>query len=212
MHKPKTIVRDISWLSFNHRVLQEAADDTVPLKERIKFLGIFSNNLDEFFRVRVATLQRMVEVGKKGNMHLEVQPELILEKIQDVVLEQQKEFEHVWNDIQKQLSRHKIFLIKETQLTREQKKFVVNYFDEEIRSNIVPLMIEKIQAFPVLSDKSIYLACKLSKKDKSIPQRFALVSVPARRLPRFIILPSKHGVHHIINSLLPSLYFFFFWI
>jgi polyphosphate kinase len=198
MHKPKTIVRDISWLSFNHRVLQEAADDTVPLKERIKFLGIFSNNLDEFFRVRVATLQRMVEVGKKGNMHLEVQPELILEKIQDVVLEQQKEFEHVWNDIQKQLSRHKIFLIKETQLTREQKKFVVNYFDEEIRSNIVPLMIEKIQAFPVLSDKSIYLACKLSKKDKSIPQRFALVSVPARRLPRFIILPSKHGVHHII--------------
>lgn len=198
MHKPKTIVRDISWLSFNHRVLQEAADDTVPLKERIKFLGIFSNNLDEFFRVRVATLHRMIELGKKGNMHLEVQPELILEEIQDIVLEQQKEFESTWNDILKELNRQKIFLIKDTQLNREQKKFVVNYFDEEVRSNIVPLMIENIQGFPVLSDKSIYLACKLSRKDRSIPQRFALVSVPARRLPRFIILPSKPGVHHII--------------
>lgn len=198
MHNPKTIARDISWLSFNHRVLQEAADDTVPLKERIKFLGIFSNNLDEFFRVRVATLHRMVEVGKKGNMHLEVRPELILEEIQGIVLQQQKEFESTWNDILKELKKQKIFLVNEKQLNREQQKFVVNYFDEEIRSNVVPLMIESIQSFPVLSDKSIYLACKLSKKDKSIAQRFALVSVPARRLPRFIILPSKQGEHHII--------------
>ncbi|MES2849328.1 MAG: polyphosphate kinase 1 [Bacteroidota bacterium] len=198
MRKPKTIIRDISWLSFNHRVLQEAADETVPLKERIKFLGIFSNNLDEFFRVRVATLHRMIEVGRKANIHLEVQPEMILEEIQDIVLEQQKEFEGTWNDILKELKKQKIFLKTETQLTREQKKFITNYFDEEIRSNVVPLMIESIHNFPVLSDKSIYLACKLSKKDKSIPQRFALVSVPARRLPRFIILPSKQGEHHII--------------
>ncbi len=215
MHKPKTIVRDISWLSFNHRVLQEAADDTVPLKERIKFLGIFSNNLDEFFRVRVATLQRMIEVGKKANMHLEMQPQLILEQIQDIVLEQQKEFERTWNDIFKELKKHKIFLVNETQLNREQKKFIINYFDEEIRSNVVPLMIENIQHFPVLSDKSIYLACKLSKKDKTIPQRFALVSVPARRLPRFIILPSKHGQHviilleDIIRHCLPYIFSFF---
>ncbi len=198
MHTTKTIVRDVSWLSFNHRVLQEAADDTVPLKERIKFLGIFSNNLDEFFRVRVATLHRMIEVGRKGNMHLEVKPELILEEIQDIVLEQQKEFEAIWNDILKELKKQKIFLVTESQLNREQKKFITNYFDEEIRSNVVPLMIESIQSFPVLSDKSIYLACKLSKKNKSIAQRFALVSVPARRLPRFIILPSKQGEHHII--------------
>lgn len=215
MHKVKTIVRDISWLSFNHRVLQEAADDTVPLKERIKFLGIFSNNLDEFFRVRVATLHRMVEVGKKGNMHMEVKPEMILEEIQDIVLQQQKEFESTWNDVFKELKKQKIFLINETQLTREQKKFVVNYFDEEIRSNVVPLMIENIQYFPTLSDKSIYLACKLSKKDKSIPQRFALVSVPARRLPRFVILPAKQGEHHIIllediiRHCLPFIFSFF---
>ncbi|HOZ77334.1 MAG TPA: polyphosphate kinase 1 [Ferruginibacter sp.] len=215
MYKPKTIVRDISWLSFNHRVLQEAADDSVPLKERIKFLGIFSNNLDEFFRVRVATLHRMIELGQRGNMHLEMQPELILEEIQDIVLDQQKEFERTWNDILKQLNRQKIFLKNETQLNREQKKFIINYFDEEIRSNVVPLMIESIHSFPVLSDKSIYLACKLSKKDKSIPQRFALVSVPARRLPRFVILPSKPGEHHIIllediiRHCLPFIFSFF---
>ena len=77
----KTIPRDISWLSFNARVLQEAADPSVPLRERIRFLGIFSNNLDEFFRVRVATLKRMIQVGTKAKMHLEANPESILEEI-----------------------------------------------------------------------------------------------------------------------------------
>ncbi len=198
MSKQKVIVRDISWLSFNSRVLQEAADDTVPLRERIRFLGIFSNNLDEFFRVRVATLKRMIEVGNKGNMHLEVSPGMILEEIQDKVIELQKEFDRIWNEILRELKKEKIFLISDRQLNKEQQKFITNYFNDEIRSNIVPLMIESIQAFPTLSDKSIYLACKLSTANKSIPQRFALVSVPARRLPRFVILPSKENEHHII--------------
>lgn len=198
MLKQKVIIRDISWLSFNSRVLQEAADETVPLRERIKFLGIFSNNLDEFFRVRVATLKRMIEVGNKGNMHLEASPGMILEEIQEIVVEQQKEFDRVWNEILKELKKEKVFLINEKQLTRPQQLFVTDYFNEEIRSNIVPLMIESIQAFPTLSDKSIYLACKMSKKDRSIPQRFALVSVPARRLSRFVILPSKENEHYLI--------------
>ena len=198
MLKQKVIIRDISWLSFNSRVLQEAADETVPLRERIKFLGIFSNNLDEFFRVRVATLKRMIEVGNKGNMHLEASPGMILEEIQEIVVEQQKEFDRIWNEILKELKKQKVFLINEKQLTRPQQLFVTDYFNEEIRSNIVPLMIESIQAFPTLSDKSIYLACKMSKKDRSIPQRFALVSVPARRLSRFVILPSKEDEHYII--------------
>ena len=196
--KQKVIIRDISWLSFNSRVLQEAADESVPLLERIKFLGIFSNNLDEFFRVRVATLKRMIEVGNKGHMHLEVSPGMILEEIQEKVVEQQKEFDRIWNEILRELKKQKIFLINEKQLNKVQQQYVTNYFNDEVRSNIVPLMIESIQAFPNLNDKSIYLACKLSKKDKTIPQRFALVSVPARRLSRFIILPSKADESHII--------------
>ena len=196
--KQKVIIRDISWLSFNSRVLQEAADESVPLLERIKFLGIFSNNLDEFFRVRVATLKRMIEVGNKGHMHLEVSPGMILEEIQEKVVEQQKQFERIWNEILRELKKQKIFLINEKQLNKVQQQYVITYFNDEVRSNIVPLMIESIQAFPTLNDKSIYLACKLSKKDKTIPQRFALVSVPARRLSRFVILPSKTDESHII--------------
>ncbi|MFM2360873.1 MAG: polyphosphate kinase 1, partial [Bacteroidota bacterium] len=214
--KKQFIVRDISWLSFNERVLQEAADNTVPLRERMKFLGIFSNNLDEFFRVRVAALKRMIQLGKKANMHLELSPELILEEIQNKVMQQQKEFERIWNEILRELKKEKIFLVSSVQkLTKEQQKFVTEYFNEEVRSNIVPLMLENLQAFPMLSDKSIYLACKLSKKDRSIAQRFALVSVPARRLPRFVIIPSKAGEHHIIllediiRFCLPSIFSFF---
>lgn len=215
MAKPKTIIRDISWLSFNHRVLQEAADDTVPLRERIRFLGIFSNNLDEFFRVRVAALNRMIALGKKSKMHLEINPQLILEQIQDTVLTQQKEFERSWNEILRELKKQRIHLITENKLSRIQQKFVLDYFNEEIRSNIVPLMIEDIKGFPVLSDKSIYLACSLTKKDKSLPKKFALVSVPARRLPRFIILPSSQNEKHIIllediiRFCLPHIFSFF---
>jgi polyphosphate kinase len=211
----KLIPRDISWLSFNSRVLQEAADETVPLKERIKFLGIFSNNLDEFFRVRVAALKRMIEMGPKANMHLEQSPGIILEEIQDKVLEQQREFDRVWNEIQRELKKQKIYFVTDTQLNRTQKKFVLDYFNEEVRSNMVPLMIESIQAFPTLNDKSIYLACTLSKKDRSIPKRFALVSIPARRLPRFIILPSRQNEKHIIllediiRYCLPHIFSFF---
>jgi polyphosphate kinase len=196
--KQKVIIRDLSWLSFNSRVLQEAADETVPLRERIKFLGIFSNNQDEFFRVRVATLKRMIEMGQAGNMHLEVSPETILREIQEKVVTQQKEFDRIWNEILKELKKEKIFLINETQLNKAQQQYITDYFNDEIRSNIVPLMIESIQAFPILSDKSIYLACKMSAKNNSIPQRYALVSVPARRLNRFVILPSKPNEHTLI--------------
>jgi polyphosphate kinase len=197
MVKRRIIVRDISWLAFNGRVLQEAGDETVPLRERIRFLGIFSSNMDEFFRVRVATLRRMIEVGNKANMHLEETPEKILEEINVTVTNQQNQFNRTWLNILAELKNEKIFLVTEKQLNREQQKFVLSYFNESVRSNIVPLMIESIQAFPTLNDKSIYLACKLSVKDGSIPQKFALVSVPSR-LPRFIILPSAAEGNYII--------------
>ncbi len=215
MSKRKIIPRDISWLAFNGRVLQEAADETVPLKERLKFLGIFSNNLDEFFRVRVATLKRMSLFGNKDRIHLEVAPEKILDKINSLVTEQQNEFNRIWNEILRELKKEKIFIVNEKQLNREQQKFILAYFDEEVRRNIVPLMIETMQEFPTLNDKSIYLACKLSKKDGSIPQRFALVSVPVSRVSRFIILPSTAEEHYIIlledliRFCLPHIFSFF---
>ncbi len=215
MSHKKTIARDISWLSFNSRVLQEAADDTVPLKERIKFLGIFSNNLDEFFRVRVAGLKKMIELGNKAKMHLELDPQNILDEIQEKVLIQQKEFERIWKEILRELKKEKINLVSDKKLSGSQQKFVLDYFNEEVRSYIVPLMIESLHQFPVLNDKSIYLACRLSKQDRSIPQRFALVSVPTRHLSRFLILPSKIEdqyvilLEDVIRFCLPNIFSFF---
>ena len=196
-------------------MLQEAADDAVPLKERIRFLGIFSNNLDEFFRVRVAALKKMIELGNKAKMHLEEDPESILEEIQEKTVAQQTEFEHVWGNILGELKKQKINFVNEKRLNVAQQKFVLEYFNEEVRSHIVPLMIESIHGFPVLNDKSIYLACRLSKKDGSIPQKFALVSIPSRQLSRFLILPSKNDEHYIIllddviRYALPNIFSFF---
>lgn len=196
--KLKMIPRDISWLAFNARVLQEAADITVPLHERIRFLGIFSNNLDEFFRVRVATLKRMLLVGKSTRMHLEENPDEILDEIQSMVIDQQREFDRIWEGIEDELKAHKIFIRTERHLNKDQQKFVLNYFNEEVRTNIIPLMIESIQHFPYLRDKSIYLAVVLARQDNSVRQKFALIEIPTSILPRFIILPSKEGEEDII--------------
>ncbi|MGN8039724.1 polyphosphate kinase 1 [Chitinophaga sp. 22321] len=213
--KKKMIARDISWLSFNARVLQEAADKSVPLHERIRFLGIFSNNLDEFFRVRVATLKRMMSFGKSAKMHLEENPDKILDEIQSRVIEQQREFDLVWKDIVAEMEAQHIFLRTEKQLNKEQQKFVLNYFNEQVRTNIIPLMIESIQQFPILRDKSIYLAIVLARQDNSVRQKFALIEIATGVLPRFIILPSKPGEHDIIlmedlvRFCLPNIFVYF---
>ena len=198
--KRKSIVRDISWLSFNARVLQEAADPTVPLRERVRFLGIFSNNLDEFFRVRVATLKRMAELGskKKLQMHMEQSPGKILEEIQAIVLEQQSDFNRIWDGIFDELKREKILIVTEKELTKDQQRFVQKYFEEEVRPNIIPLMIESIPQFPYLRDKSIYLGVVLSRRDGSMRRKYALIEVPSKLNGRFVQLPSNPGEHHII--------------
>ncbi|MEO6220244.1 MAG: hypothetical protein ABIO81_07435 [Ginsengibacter sp.] len=171
--KRKTIARDISWLSFNARVLQEAADTKVPLRERLKFLGIFSNNMDEFFRVRVATLKRMIQVGNKANMHLETDPQQIIDEIQMTVLNHQGEFNRIWENVQQELNEQKIFLRTEKELTPEQQNFVRDYFEEDVSSDIIPLMIENIPDFPMLRDKSIYLAVVMWKKESALKKKYA---------------------------------------
>lgn len=195
----KTIARDISWLSFNARVLQEAADPSVPLRERIRFLGIFSNNMDEFFRVRVATLKRMIQFGNKANMHLENDPQQIIDEIQMTVLNQQGEFNRIWEEVLKQLNDQKIYLRTEKELNTEQQAFVRNHFEEEVSSDVIPLMIENIPEFPMLRDKSIYLAVIMWKKESALKKKYALIEIPSRTLGRFTILPSpKADEHHII--------------
>jgi len=197
--KRKTIARDISWLSFNARVLQEAADSSVPLRERIRFLGIFSNNLDEFFRVRVATLRRMIQFGSKANMHLENNPQQIVDEIQMIVLNQQGEFNRIWEEVTKELNQQKIYLRTEKELNAEQQQFVSNYFEEEVSSDVIPLMIENITEFPALRDKSIYLGVVMWKKESALKRKYALIEIPSRTLGRFTILPSpKPDEHHII--------------
>lgn len=195
----RTIPRDISWLAFNRRVLQEAADPTVPLRERVRFMGIFSNNLDEFFRVRVATLKRMMEFGNKGNMHLEADPDKILDQIQAEVMEQQTEFSRIWDGIHEELRNEKIFLVTEKELDPVQQEFIRKYYDEEVSPNIIPLMIESIPDFPHLRDKSIYLAVVMWQRDQPANRKYALIEVPSRVLGRFLQLPSpQEGEHHII--------------
>jgi polyphosphate kinase len=196
--KRKTIARDISWLSFNARVLQEAADASVPLRERIRFLGIFSNNMDEFFRVRVATLRRMIQFGNKANMHLENDPQQIIDEIQMTVLNQQGEFNRIWEEVSKELNQQKIFLRTEKDLNNEQQNFVRNYFEEDVSSDVIPLMIENIPVFPMLRDKSIYLAVVMWKKESALKKKYALIEIPSRTLGRFTILPSKPEESHII--------------
>ena len=192
------LVRDISWLSFNARVLQEANDGSVPLRERLRFLGIFSNNLDEFFRVRVATLNRMMKFGKATKRFLEDKPSDILLNIQSIVLNQQKEFERIYNEIQVELKKEKIAIINEKKLSKIQQEFVDNYFNEKVRTNIAPLMIESIGELPLLQDKSIYLACMLTSSLNSFMNSYSLIEVPTQTLPRFVILPSHKGEKNII--------------
>jgi polyphosphate kinase len=198
--KKRFVVRDISWLSFNARVLQEAADKSVPLKERIRFLGIFSNNLDEFFRVRVAALSRMIEYKSKADlkMHLEKNPKHIMDEISRIVLIQQTEFNRIWNEIIVEMKRNNVFIKTEKQLNHLQKQFVQQYFESEVRSNIIPLMIENIPIFPILRDKSIYLAVHMSSTHTAFKQKFAIIEVPTRVMNRFVLLPSPPDQTQII--------------
>jgi polyphosphate kinase len=194
----KTIIRDLSWLAFNARVLQEARDPAVHIYERLRFIGIYSNNLDEFFRVRVAALARMVRLGKAANEHLEHEPDKILQEIQKRLLALQAHFDATYADIIAELGRAGIYIKNDKELTRNQRSFVTKYFDEEVRTQIVPLMIESIPTVPLLNDKAIYLACVLGNTENPMLQRYALIAVPTRVLPRFVIIPSENGERDII--------------
>lgn len=192
------INRDISWLSFNERVLQEAEDDRVPLLERLRFLGINSSNRDEFFRVRVATIRRMVHFGRKGQELLGYPPKKLLKQIQETVLRQQKRFEQAYVRLIRELESEDISIINEKQLNKTQGEFVRRYFKEYVQPYIVPIMINAAPSFPYLKDKSIYLAIKFSSRRKDFKSTYALVEVPTDVVSRFVVLPTEGKMVRLI--------------
>jgi polyphosphate kinase len=184
------IPKEISWLSFNERVLQEADNKEVPLIERFKFLGIYSNNLDEYFRVRVATLKRLAQFGARSKAILGYSTKATLKKIQEIVLSQNSRFEKIYSGLIQELDKHNIHIINEKQLNQEQTEFVQKYFHKEVRTRLMPFLIEKDTELPNLTDDAIYLAIYLVKKETQ-KKRFALLEIPTHVLPRFIVLPEK---------------------
>ena len=191
------IPKEISWLSFNERVLQEAENTDNPLIERFKFMGIYSNNLDEYFRVRVATLRRLSQFGQKAKNILGYNPKLTLKAIQEIVIKQNIKFEKIYAKLIKELATHNIYIINEQQLNAEQTEFVANYFHKEVRNRLMPFMIEKNSTLPNLTDDAIYFAVHLYKKELA-KSRYALLELPANILPRFVQLPSKKDNKYII--------------
>ncbi len=194
----KTYVpKEISWLSFNERVLQEAENKDVPLLERFKFLGIYSNNLDEYFRVRVATLKRLSQIGEKSRNILGYNAKSTLKKIQEIVIIQNEKFESIYSDLIKELEKHRIHFVNEKELTPLQAEFVHKYFLREVRTRLMPFLIGKDTDLPNLTDDAIYLAICLVKKG-SDKKRFALLEVPTGILPRFIVLPDEGDDKYVI--------------
>ncbi len=190
--------KEISWLSFNDRVLQEAADPSVPLYERIKFMGIYSSNLDEFFRVRVATLQRLSALGTGAKKLIGIDPDLLLKQVQQIVIHQHVKFQAVYQDIVRQLAREKIYIINEHQLNDEQADFVRAYFHDKVRPRLFPIILDEVEKIPDLIDESIYLAVAINRKNEYPRRKSALIEVPTRLISRFVILPRIRRSRYII--------------
>lgn len=191
--------RDITWLAFNERVLQEAMDESVPLPLRIRFLGIFSNNLDEFFRVRVAGLKRAMDFKNKILSESFYQPpSKILKSITEIVIEQQANFNKTWDKIQEEMAEKNVFIKTHKNLNRQQRDFVRSYFDEEVESNVIPILLHQNTPMPYLRDKSLYIGVAMRKKEWQYESRYAIIEVPSRILGRFVLLPSESGEKNVM--------------
>jgi len=195
--KSNSINRETSWLYFNERVLQEAADPSTPLINRIKFLGIYSNNLDEFFRVRVATVNRMISMDKTLFQQKYLNPRKTLREINRITKIQQKEFQRIYNSVIQELADNNVFVISDKELSPVQGKFVDQYFREHVRPSLFPIILSNLKAAS-LRDHSLYLAVVLQVKGKPTQEKYALVEVPVNTLSRFIILPQDNEKRFII--------------
>ena len=197
--------RELSWLSFNYRVLQEAKDPTVPLYEKIKFIAIFSSNLEEFFRIRVAGIRTLLDLNKKTQKELDFDPVKLLKKITKTVTSQQEEYGQIFRElIIPELEKNNIFLINESQVDKEQANFITDYFYDNILTHITPMMIVKRKVSPFLKSGLQYLAIKLSPKaetineNKRVRHNYAMIEIPSDKLPRFIQLPNRQNKEYVI--------------
>ncbi len=200
MNKKKVpfLNREISWLYFNERVLQEAADEHVPLIERIKFLSIFSSNLDEFYRVRVATMSRLSNLNEKAKELLGFNPKKVLNEIKNIVVKQERKFEDLFQEtLINGLAKNRIFILNDSQLNVSRGAFVREHFQEKILSNLVPIIIDPDQPFPELKDRRLYFFVRLIKTGTKVTEKFALIEIPST-LPRFLVLPETNDLKFII--------------
>jgi len=201
-NKNQYINREISWLRFNERVLQESADINVPLIERLRFLGIFSNNLDEFFKVRYATVKRIVDAGKKGKSAMGGESAKdLLEEITKIVINQQSRSLEIHKNIEKELKNEKIFIVDETNVSAIQSAYIKQYFQDNISPVLMTIILNDLTEFPTLKDTAAYLAVKITLKDDSEKKphemRYALIEIP-KGVERFVVLPKEGDNSYII--------------
>ncbi|MCV9928919.1 polyphosphate kinase 1 [Flavobacterium sp. LS1R49] len=197
MYEQKYIDREKSWLAFNARVLQEAADITVPLLDRLRFLGIFSNNLDEFFRVRYAAIRRLSLSGISGEKYLGgISAQQLVKDITEIVIQQQSESLRILSNIEAELETENIFIITENDITKDQEDFLKNFFIEKLSPELVTIILNDLAEFPVLKDTLGYLAVRLEMNHTG-EVRYAVIEIP-KTINRFVVLPSHDDKHYII--------------
>ncbi|KVV16378.1 polyphosphate kinase 1 [Flavobacterium sp. TMP13] len=197
MHEQKYIDREKSWLSFNARVLQEAADETVPLLERLRFLGIFSNNLDEFFRVRYAAIRRLSLSGISGEKYLGgISAQDLIKDITEIVIQQQSESLRILSIIETELEKQNIFIINENEINYDQEEYLKDYFNQKLSPELVTIILNDLAEFPVLKDTVGYLAVRL-EMNKNDEIRYAVIEIPMT-INRFVVLPSDNEKQYLI--------------
>lgn len=188
-----TVNRDISWMYFNKRILDEAANESIPLLERLTFLAIYSNNLDEFFQVRVATLRRMIEIEERVRI-AKSDSKSILHTILKLNEKYSKEFETIFYILIDELEKENIHFRNEHTLNEEQVEFVDTFYKEVLMNSLFPILVSRMEDEPELNDKSIYLAVKITDQDgekKKKRKEFALIEIPTAEFTRFLILPKE---------------------
>ena len=192
----KYINREISWLQFNGRVLQEASDERVPLIERLRFLGIFSNNLDEFFKVRYATVKRIVEAGKGAKSELGgIRAKELLEIITQIVIRQQSESMEILKIIHDRLESENIYIINESEIDEKQHDFIKRYFIQNVSPALVTIILNDFASLPNLKDSAAYLAVRMVMEEDK--RQFALIEIP-KNINRFVVLPKQGDKNYII--------------